>query len=156
MIVSVESENWIKSPWLTNLVASPPNPLHSIYFLPLVPLKVKLVIDVLSANFSLLTSTSEVNLLAFPDPYSQKNDLTFCGVYVDTEFLTRTGVITDAVGLPPPSPWITLMTGGFAYSSLNSSLLEITALTIAPLAMFKLTLDESNSTPSILNFDPSI
>ena len=52
MIVSVESENWIKSPWLTNLVASPPNPLHSIYFLPLVPLKVKLVIDVISANFS--------------------------------------------------------------------------------------------------------
>ena len=62
------SVNWIRSPCWTKVVASPPNPVHSIYFLPLPPLKVKSVTETISAYFSLLISMSAVNVLALPDP----------------------------------------------------------------------------------------
>ena len=64
----VSSVNWIKSPCITNVVASPPNPVHSIYFLPLVPLKVKSVTETTSEYFSLLISMSAVNVFELPDP----------------------------------------------------------------------------------------
>ena len=80
MVLSAESVNWIKSPCCSTRVLSPPNPLHSINFLPKLPLNVKSVTALTSAYFSLLTSISAVYLLALPEPNSQKNDLTFCGV----------------------------------------------------------------------------
>ena len=87
----------------------------------------KSVTDLVSEYFSLLTSISEVYVLALPEPNSQKNDLTFCGVYVTTESLTRTGVTTAPVP-DPPLGLTTVTIGGLEYSTLIRSLFTIVAL----------------------------
>ena len=128
--MSVVSVNCIKSPCCKNLEVSPPNPLHSINFLPSSPLNVKSVTDLTSAYFSLLTSISAVYLLALPEPNSQKNDLTFCGVYVTTESLARIG-ITTAPEPAPPLGLTTVTIGGLEYSTFTRSLFTISALMTA-------------------------
>ena len=101
-MVSVESENCTRSPCCSTDVLAPPNPLHSINFLPFSPLKVKLVTEVSSEYLSLLTSISAVYLLLLPEPNSQKKDFTFCGLKVVTAFLTSTGVITAPLVIAAP------------------------------------------------------
>ena len=56
---------------------------------------------------------SALNVFAFPEPYVHPTDLTFCGVYVVTEFLFKTGMMAAAVlGLPDPLGCLAAITGG--------------------------------------------
>ena len=83
----------------------------------------------ISEYFWLSTTTSAEKVFAFPDPYWQPIDFTFCGVYVVTVFLYNTGT-TEApeLGAAAPSGFFTVIAGGCAYSIPTADLLEIAAL----------------------------
>ena len=68
------------------------------------------------------TTTSALNVFAFPEPYSQPIDLTFCGVNVVTVFLNRTGTIFAAgEEQMNPQDCFTVTAGGCGYSVLKCS-----------------------------------
>ena len=102
----------------------------------------KSVTALVSEYFSLLTSISAVYLFTLPEPNSQKNDLTFCGVYVTTESLARTG-ITTAPEPAPPLGFTTVTIGGLEYSTLTRSLFTTVALITEFPASVKLIFDIS-------------
>ena len=101
--------------------------MDSRNFVPLEPKNVKSVTDETLAKSLSSTTASAVKLLALPDPYEAPKDFTFCGVYVVTVFLLRTGmIIADVVGVV--SPELTVTTGGFEYSPAKETLSMISTL----------------------------
>ena len=125
----LSSENCTRSPCCSNTEASALKLVDSIKLDPCEPKKVKLVTDLISASDWLSTTTSAEKVLEFPEPYWQPIDFTFCGVYVVTVFLNRTGTTAAAaLGFAAPSGFCTVTAGGWAYSTFTAFLLIIIAL----------------------------
>ena len=125
----LSSENCTRSPCCNRTDASALKLVDSIKLVPWVPKNVKLVTDLISEKVWLSITTSAEKVFAFPEPYSQPIDFTFCGVYVVTVFLNKTGTTAAAeAGVAAPSGFFTVTAGGWAYSTFTALLLMMVAL----------------------------